>query len=775
MAASYAAAGGRMGGGYGKLIKQPATKLVKKDDVADSAATGGEPRPPPPPPRAKAKLQQRRSRVAVAGARATAAAAAAAVRSRTGRKGSSRSDSRPGARGPAAEASPSKRQGCYQRCKNAGCELHASFGFAGGAGHRRDFCRAHALPGMENIAAADKRMRLESAAAAGGGVAGRLLPLPGKAVKQEPPSENKEKAGRTAKGPAAAAAAAAACSAPPSNAHSGGGGRKVGGKSADAPSGMTRSPVHRSGPTARVKTGAGGPPTLQHRPGGPVSKKGTGKGKGSRKAALAYERGRGGGGTKAKAGKGGKVGKTKAEGGDGSAQNQDDGLAPDQKRTTGVCRGANCDRIASFGFPGTSRLFCAKHQPGGMVNLTYQNVAARAKRIAAATAAAAGAGAKVEDTSGTGPRGHSNGKRGGGGTATASNQPVRKKLKASGVVGVVVRNGVVLGKGKGMSKKKPKTSGGGGDGASESDGRGGAGGGNAVANGTHDRKKLKEAGGGGKGGGGGASSGDHGRRFRVWESGSRCGLCGRKAKLGCSSESCFECCLKSGKPCEAHAKQVERKHREDELLLGRRSSSGGSGGAGGSGGLMSPGLPGGAFDDGAAPRARLPPGAFKEAAFQATGETATLWCLKDFVCGKDTQTAMETLNRTERQKAGRSANHRGLGGTDVHRRRYSLHATGNKSTPTPPPARGIVAGTAPDAHGSGTGPVPGTHLGSGRNIQQRGFGGGGSAAVPMGGVGGSGAVAAWGGGEVKDVAALRLVVVGSKWRKIHEQLRRAVA
>ncbi|CBN76143.1 expressed unknown protein [Ectocarpus siliculosus] len=630
---------------------------------------------------------------------------------------------------------------------------------------------------MENIAAADKRARLESAAAAaaGGGVAGRLLPT--KAVKQEPPSEKKEKAGRTAKGPAAAAAAAAACSAPPSDAHSGGGGRKAGGKSADAPFGMTRSPVHRSGPTARAKTGAGGPPKLQRRPGGLVSRKSMGKGKGNWKAASARERGRGGGGTKAKAGKGGKVGKTKADG--GSAQNQDGGFSPDQKRATGICRGANCDRIASFGFPGTSRLFCAKHQPGGMVNLTYQNVAARAKRIAAAAAAAAGTGVKVEDTSGTEPRGHAKGKRGGGGTASASNQPVRKKLKASGVIGGIVRKGVVLGKGKGMSKKKPKTSGGGGGGggASEGDGGGGAGGGNAVADGTHDRKKLKGAGGGGKGGGGGASSGDHGRRFRVWESGSRCGLCGRKAKLGCSSESCFECCLKSGKPCEAHAKQVERKHREDELLLGRRSSGGGGGGgAGGSCGLMSPGLPGGAFDDGAAPRARLPPGAFKEAAFQATGETATLWCLKDFVCGKDTQTAMETLNRTERQKAGRSANHRGLGGTDVHRRRYSLHATGNKSTPIPLQARGIVAGTAPDAHRSGAGPVPGTHRGSGRSIQQgRGFGGGGSATAPMGGVGGSGAAAAWGGGEVKDVAALRLGVVGSKWRKIHEQLRRAVA
>ncbi|CAM9768211.1 unnamed protein product, partial [Ectocarpus sp. 4 AP-2014] len=506
MAASYAAAGGRMGGGgYGKLMKQPAAKLVKKEDVADAAATGGEPRPQPPPlPRAKAKLQQRRSRVAVAGARATAAtAAAAAMPSRTGRKGSSRSDGRPGARGPTVEASPSKRQGCYQRCKKAGCELHASFGFAGGAGHRRDFCRAHALPGMENIAAADKRARLESAAAAaaGGGVSGRLLPA--KAVKQEPPSEKKEKAGWMAKGPAAAAAAAA-CFAPPSNAHSGGVGRKAGGKSADASSGMTRSPVYRSGPTARAKTGGGGPPTLQRRPGGLLSKKGTGKGKGNRKAASAHERGRGGGGTQAKAGKGGKVGKTRAEGGDGSAHIQDDGFSPDQKRATGICRGANCDRIASFGFPGTSRLFCAKHQPGGMVNLTYQNVAARAKRIAAAAAAAAGAGAKVEDTSGTGPRGHSNGKRGGGGTATASNQPVRKKSKASGVVGGAVREVVALGKGKGMNKKKPKASGGGGDGgggggggggaASESDGGGEAGVGNAVANGTHDRKKLKEAG-----------------------------------------------------------------------------------------------------------------------------------------------------------------------------------------------------------------------------------------------------------------------------------------
>lgn len=84
--------------------------------------------------------------------------------------------------------------------------------------------------------------------------------------------------------------------------------------------------------------------------------------------------------------------------------------------------------------------------------------------------------------------------------------------------------------------------------------------------------------------------------------------------------SCLECCLKSGKPCDAHAKQVERKHREDELLLGRRTSAsgggGGGGGVGGSGGLMSPSVAGGAFDDGGAPRARLPPGAFKEAAFQ---------------------------------------------------------------------------------------------------------------------------------------------------------------
>lgn len=32
---------------------------------------------------------------------------------------------------------------------------------------------------------------------------------------------------------------------------------------------------------------------------------------------------------------------------------------------------------------------------------------------------------------------------------------------------------------------------------------------------------------------------------------------------------------------------------------------------------------------------------------EATGETATLWCLKDFVCGKETRGAMETLTRTQ--------------------------------------------------------------------------------------------------------------------------------
>lgn len=73
-------------------------------------------------------------------------------------------------------------------------------------------------------------------------------------------------------------------------------------------------------------------------------------------------------------------------------------------------------------------------------------------------------------------------------------------------------------------------------------------------------------------------------------------------RAGCSSASCFECCLKSGKACEAHAKQIERKQREDELLAAVAPR-----GSGGSGGY---GAEGGSDED-----ARLPKGAFHEVAF----------------------------------------------------------------------------------------------------------------------------------------------------------------
>ncbi|CAM9379567.1 unnamed protein product, partial [Sphacelaria rigidula] len=53
---------------------------------------------------------------------------------------------------------------------------------------------------------------------------------------------------------------------------------------------------------------------------------------------------------------------------------------------------------------------------------------------------------------------------------------------------------------------------------------------------------------------------------------------------GCSSSSCFECCLKSGVHCEAHAKRLERKQREEELLSAPRLH-GGRGGGGAEGGV----------------------------------------------------------------------------------------------------------------------------------------------------------------------------------------------
>lgn len=56
--------------------------------------------------------------------------------------------------------------------------------------------------------------------------------------------------------------------------------------------------------------------------------------------------------------------------------------------------------------------------------------------------------------------------------------------------------------------------------------------------------------------------------------------------------------MKSGKDCEAHAKQIERKQREDELLAGPVQSLGAGGGG----------------DGGGDEDARLPKGAFKEVA-----------------------------------------------------------------------------------------------------------------------------------------------------------------
>ena len=85
----------------------------------------------------------------------------------------------------------------------------------------------------------------------------------------------------------------------------------------------------------------------------------------------------------------------------------------------------------------------------------------------------------------------------------------------------------------------------------------------------------------------------------------------------CSSASCFECCLKSAKPCEAHAKQIERKRREDQLLGAPWPTLGGGGGDGLGGGAdwSSVGVQGaGVREEGV--RRRLPAGAFKEVSFQ---------------------------------------------------------------------------------------------------------------------------------------------------------------
>lgn len=41
---------------------------------------------------------------------------------------------------------------------------------------------------------------------------------------------------------------------------------------------------------------------------------------------------------------------------------------------------------------------------------------------------------------------------------------------------------------------------------------------------------------------------------------------------GCAV-GCFRCCYKAGKPCESHAKQLERKRIEDALLAGGPSQS----------------------------------------------------------------------------------------------------------------------------------------------------------------------------------------------------------
>ena len=71
---------------------------------------------------------------------------------------------------------------------------------------------------------------------------------------------------------------------------------------------------------------------------------------------------------------------------------------------------------------------------------------------------------------------------------------------------------------------------------------------------------------------------------------------------GCSSGSCFDCCVKSGDPCEAHARQLEKKQREDVLLAAMPSAGVvGGGGAGGEGGVA-----------GGVKGRRLPTGAFKE-------------------------------------------------------------------------------------------------------------------------------------------------------------------
>ncbi|CAN0556430.1 unnamed protein product, partial [Ectocarpus sp. 12 AP-2014] len=91
----------------------------------------------------------------------------------------------------------------------------------------------------------------------------------------------------------------------------------------------------------------------------------------------------------------------------------------------------------------------------------------------------------------------------------------------------------------------------------------------------------------------------------------RCKICKtRLGRSGCTTGSCLDCCFKSALPCAAHAKQLQRKRLEEELLSAGPSQSQ------------------------IREKQRNIKDIFKEESFHAIGDTATVWCFLDFLCAK---------------------------------------------------------------------------------------------------------------------------------------------
>ncbi|CAM9229021.1 unnamed protein product, partial [Laminaria digitata] len=509
----------------------------------------------------------------------------------------------------------------YKRCKHSTCLLHASFGFRAG---RRDFCMVHQLPEMVNLVVQSKKDKRAAAAAAeaeaAAGTAAVPVPAPvpaklGAVVSAETKSGSNMQP--SAPPPSKRQRCDSSASSTPSRPVARSGAR-AGRPVAVNPSRMTRTPVVRGSGAPRKERMLW---RLQRRPRGlgrePRRGRGWGRGRGG------VRDGAGSGGERLLGVQAGGAGKT--------------GAAVVQRRATrkGRCIAGGCDLHASFGFPKGSRDFCAGHHVEGMVNLVYQS----AKR---------GAGGRVGKAKGLGGRstrtrreGNGDAPAGGGGAAADDDDAATADDDTAAASAVSAAAAAIAAAAAGGD------GGGGGAGGDDADdggdSGGGSGGGGPEEEGLPPTKKSRRksgvgVGGSGAGGGGGSSVGESGdgSRHRVWE-GTRCGVCDRMAKLGCSSGSCFDCCVKSGDPCEAHKRQLERKQREDVLLAMPGAGAGGGGGGGG----------GGRGVDGGVKGKRLPTGAFKEVSLHSTGETATLWCFKDFVCGKDTQAAMETLTRTQ--------------------------------------------------------------------------------------------------------------------------------